>query len=635
MVVGIGSVVSAQDLCLKGGGGFSINGATGTAPLIGCVPFRVDVTNTIAGANNINYVYDYKGEVSPSLTTATTFTYNKPGKYRILQVGSSGATGITACREVIVRDSTTPEVSVTTCPGGIVKLTFANDSITRQYDQIELDWNDASAVEYISKGDALQKEHRFFGSGTRIIRYRAVYMSGNCSGSQWKTLPVRVDGTKLDNIKISLVDARADGSVGLSFQGIDGVELEVMVKTGTGNYVGSGVKSSKAGAVELTLQSLDPKKVHCLKLATTDACGNVTESNEVCTTVLNGKAESERNILTWTQYPQSQEFKGYELLRNGDRIKRFTRIDELSYVDNDVECGVSYRYQIVTTIDKAESRSAPVEVIAKSDLKPSAIAQAIVSVEQDGSVSLIAFPPSQGTTPAFRMIFERSDNPTSGFREVGTTQNTNRYSDLTAKTSERSYCYRIMYENACGNRSEPSPPVCTIFLKNTGSFIKWTGDPSFTDEVGGYFVIKLNNGGAASETGVGANLTYDPQFDDPNEQEFDYQIRSRSRNGSFLSFSNVILYRREAALFLPDAFSPNGDGINDTFKPSGVFFDNFQMIVYNRWGQSVFQTTDSTTGWDGSINGTPAPQGPYIYKVIIRDNTGKEFVRNGTALLLR
>ena len=304
-------------------------------------------------------------------------------------------------------------------------------------------------------------------------------------------------------------------------------------------------------------------------------------------------------------------------------------------MDNSVECGVTYRYQIVVTAGDTRSLAVPVEVTARSDLKPGAIAQAIVSVEQDGSVSLIAFPPAQGTTPTYKMVFERADNPTSGFQEVGTTENTNRYSDVKAKTSEQSYCYRIMYENACGNRSEPSPPICTIFLKNTGASIKWTGDPSFTDNVGGYFVIKLNNGGAASETGVGANLTYDPQFDDPNEQEFKYQIRARSQNGAFLSYSNVVLYRREAALFLPDAFSPNGDGINDVFKPNGSFYDNFQMIIYNRWGQSIFQTTDPGTGWDGTINSDRAPQGPYAYKVIIRDNTGKDFIKKGSVMLLR
>ncbi len=637
LVAGMGSMATAQDLCQKGGGGFSTNGVSGTNPLVGCAPLSISVTNTVAGANNINYVFDYKGEASPTLTTSTTFIYNKPGKYRILQVGSSGATGITACREVIVRDITPPKVTAVPCSDGKVKLVFADDSISKQYDQIEVDWNDGAAPEYINKGGALETEHDYFGTGTRTLFYRGLYNqnAGSCFGSDKISLRVQVNGKQNSEITISQVESRADGSVGLSFKSAGGVESEVMVKTGSGSYVGSGVKSSQTGNVELTLQSLDPKQVHCLKLSSTDACGNVKESNEVCTTVLSGKAESERNIITWTQYPQPTEFTRYELRRNGLLVKALFRPEDVSFVDNDVECGVTYRYQVVAVVGTARSVAASVEVKAKSDLKPSAVAQAIVSVEQDGSVSLVAFPPLQGTTPTYKMIFERADNPNSGFQEVGTTENTNRYSDVKAKTSERSYCYRILYENACGNRSEPSPPICTIFLKNAGSNINWTGDPAFTDQVGGYFVIKLNNGGAASETGVGANLTYDPQFDDPNEQEFEYQIRARSQNGAFLSYSNVILYRREAALFLPDAFSPNGDGINDTFKPSGSFYDNFQMIIYNRWGQSIFQTTDAATGWDGTINGDRAPQGQYVYKVIIRDNTGRDFVKKGTVMLLR
>ncbi len=598
---------------------------------------QVTVANTVAGANNIAYNFDYKGEATPSTTTNRTFTYTKPGTYRILQVGSSGATGITACREVIVRDNTPPKVTYTSCPGGKIKLTFADDSITKQYDQIEIQWNDASPVAYVNKGGSLEVEHTYFGSGTRLLQYRGTYSTnaGSCSGSATVLLPVEVNVNKLDAVTISKVEARADGSVGLTYKGIEGVESEVLVKTGAGAYASVNVKSSKGGTQQLTLPALDPKQVHCLKIKTTDACGNFKESNEVCTVVVSGKAENERNLITWTPYPIATGFQLYELSRNGVVVQVFSDSKTVSYIDNDVQCGISYRYQVTALTEKAISVSAPIEVMTKSDIKPGAISQAIVSVEQDGSVSLVAFPPAQGATPTYKMIFERADSPTSVFREVGITSNTNRYSDATAATSQQSYCYRILYENACGNRSDPSEVICTVYLNNAGSTIRWTGEAPFTDDVNSYFVIKLNQGGASSETGVGPNTTYDPQFDDPNEQQFNYQIRVRSQNGAFLSYSNVILFRREAVLFLPDAFSPNGDGMNDTFKPSGSFYDNFQLIVYNRWGQSVFQTTDATTGWDGTIQGDRASEGQYVYKIVITDSTGKEFVKKGTVLLLR
>lgn len=636
--LGVNGLATTQaQLCDKGGGGFSINLDNSSMAVVGCVPLTVTVSNTIAGANNINYDFDYKGGANPNLTTVPKVTYTKPGTYRILQVGSSGATGITTCREVIVRDNTPPKATYASCLGGKIKLTFADNDTTKQYDQIEIQWNDGSPVTYLNKGGSLEIDHTYFGSGTRIVQYRGLYTTdaGSCSGSASITLVVEVNGNKFDAVTISKVEARTDGSVGLTYQGIEGVESEVLVKTGAGAYAPVNVKSSKGGQQLLTLPGLDPKQVHCLKIRTTDACGNFNESNEVCTVVVSGTAGNEQNALTWTLYPIATGFRRYQLSRNDNPLKTATTVDETSYTDTQVDCGVSYRYQVVATTDKAISLSAPIEVTAKSDIKPGGISEAIVSVEQDGSVSLVAFPPTQGGTPTYKMIFERADGPGGTFKELGNSTNTNRYSDATAATSQQSYCYRIFYENSCGNRSEPSETICTVFLKKAGSIIRWTSEVPFTDEVNSYFVTKLNKGGASSETGVGPNTTYDPQFDDPNEQEFNYQIRVRSANGAFLSYSNVILFRREAALFMPDAFSPNGDGINDTFKPNGTFYDNFQLIIYNRWGQSLYQTTDTAIGWDGTLQGNRAPEGQYVYKVVITDSTGREFVKSGSVLLLR
>ncbi|NOX86636.1 MAG: gliding motility-associated C-terminal domain-containing protein, partial [Chlorobi bacterium] len=70
--------------------------------------------------------------------------------------------------------------------------------------------------------------------------------------------------------------------------------------------------------------------------------------------------------------------------------------------------------------------------------------------------------------------------------------------------------------------------------------------------------------------------------------------------------------------YLPNAFTPNGDGLNDEFKPVQRYdlVRTYHLYIYNRWGQLIFETSDINTGWDGTYKGQPAEQGTYIYKIV-------------------
>ena len=66
----------------------------------------------------------------------------------------------------------------------------------------------------------------------------------------------------------------------------------------------------------------------------------------------------------------------------------------------------------------------------------------------------------------------------------------------------------------------------------------------------------------------------------------------------------------------PNAFTPNNDGVNETFRPLITCpVEEFTMEIFNRWGVKIFETTDPETGWDGNVNGQPAPVDTYIYRV--------------------
>jgi gliding motility-associated-like protein len=75
---------------------------------------------------------------------------------------------------------------------------------------------------------------------------------------------------------------------------------------------------------------------------------------------------------------------------------------------------------------------------------------------------------------------------------------------------------------------------------------------------------------------------------------------------------------------IPTGFTPNGDGLNDIFRPVGIKFQNLvDFRVYNRWGQQVFYTANPEIGWDGTFNGVVQDMGTYFYTIIVGRPGGK------------
>lgn len=72
------------------------------------------------------------------------------------------------------------------------------------------------------------------------------------------------------------------------------------------------------------------------------------------------------------------------------------------------------------------------------------------------------------------------------------------------------------------------------------------------------------------------------------------------------------------SLFIPNAFTPNSDGVNDIFKVEGYGFTEFELTVYNRWGETVFVSTQVENGWDGTYANQNSEIGVYTYKVSIK-----------------
>ncbi|WP_298391301.1 gliding motility-associated C-terminal domain-containing protein [Hydrotalea sp.] len=89
------------------------------------------------------------------------------------------------------------------------------------------------------------------------------------------------------------------------------------------------------------------------------------------------------------------------------------------------------------------------------------------------------------------------------------------------------------------------------------------------------------------------------------------------------------------AIFIPNSFTPNGDGNNDLFFVYGNTIKTMKLSIYNQWGQLIFYTTTQSQGWDGSYSGTKMPVGVYYYSFEATLQNNEKVKRSGSITLIR
>ena len=94
--------------------------------------------------------------------------------------------------------------------------------------------------------------------------------------------------------------------------------------------------------------------------------------------------------------------------------------------------------------------------------------------------------------------------------------------------------------------------------------------------------------------------------------------------------------RDQPLYYVPNSFTPNGDGLNDVFRgiPAGMRTTDY-FRVYDRFGKLIFETNRYLRGWDGTYQGKPQPTGTYVYIIKGIDKNGKPVLQKQTVLLIR
>lgn len=187
--------------------------------------------------------------------------------------------------------------------------------------------------------------------------------------------------------------------------------------------------------------------------------------------------------------------------------------------------------------------------------------------------------------------------------------------------TDKDACTDTFYVNV---NVKPLPPVKIV---NNDTVIKYGTD------------IMLLVQGAYLYTWTPSSSLSNPNIVNPMASPLDptlYVVYGIGENGCRKLDSVMVDIDYSTNLFVPTAFSPNGDGKNDVFRVSNITFQRLQEFkVFNRWGQEIFSTTDIRSGWDGSWRGQPQDMGVYQYIIKVSSPDGIIKTYKGDVTLVR
>ena len=118
------------------------------------------------------------------------------------------------------------------------------------------------------------------------------------------------------------------------------------------------------------------------------------------------------------------------------------------------------------------------------------------------------------------------------------------------------------------------------------------------------------------------------------DENITYFVSYYDTNNCFIQ--DTIQFQVIFPLYIPNSFTPNGDFKNDFFRAESHLISDFEMFIFNRWGNQVFHTNNIHEGWDGTLNNENQQIDVYIYKIIYKKvYTDKYYERTGVVTLLR
>ncbi len=249
-----------------------------------------------------------------------------------------------------------------------------------------------------------------------------------------------------------------------------------------------------------------------------------------------------------------------------------------------------------------------------------------------------------------RYFLYKNKRGESQFKLLATFENVNetKFTDKDVHVSDTSYCYHLVMKDTCDNLGPQGKVACSIVLRGKAekymSRLNWQEYIGWADGVQTYELHRAdpaNDFSIVSKQKPEVFTCIDDQLN-LNEGLFYYYINAKQKDdASSVNFfnaesrSNTIFLYQAPIVYAPNAFTANGDGLNDSYQWVPVFVKDFNIQIFDRYGERVFTTNNKNEPWDGKYKGSPCQEAVYFYIIRYTGWDGSDESQSGNFTLLR